>query len=56
MKRRTFLMGGAAAAHGDHTRRPGYRQRPCKWDIASSFPAAAPGVGTNVTAMRSWSS
>lgn len=49
MKRRTFLMGGAAAATATTLAAPAIASGHVKWDIASSFPAAAPGVGTNVT-------
>ena len=49
MKRRTFLMGGAAAATATTLAAPAIASGRVQWDIASSFPAAAPGVGTNVT-------
>ena len=49
MKRRTFLMGGAAAATASTLAAPAIASGHVQWDIASSFPAAAPGVGTNVT-------
>lgn len=47
MKRRTFLASGAGAAAVLAT--PAIAQGKIQWNIASAFPKAAPGVGTNVT-------
>ncbi len=49
MKRRTFLAGGAGLAVAGGLAAPAIAQGRIEWNIASSFPKAAPGVGTNVT-------
>ncbi|UUP18151.1 TRAP transporter substrate-binding protein [Nitratireductor thuwali] len=48
MKRRTFLAGGAGLAAAGGLAAPAIAQGKIEWNIASSFPKAAPGVGTNV--------
>ncbi len=49
MKRRTFLAGGAGLAAAGTLAAPAIAQGNIEWNIASAFPKAAPGVGTNVT-------
>ena len=49
MKRRTFLAGGAGLAAATGLAAPAIAQGKIEWNIASAFPKAAPGVGTNVT-------
>lgn len=49
MKRRTFLASGAGLAAAATLAAPAIAQGKIQWNIASSFPKAAPGVGTNVT-------
>jgi TRAP-type mannitol/chloroaromatic compound transport system substrate-binding protein len=49
MKRRAFLAGGAALATTGTLAAPAIAQGKIEWNIASAFPKAAPGVGTNVT-------
>ncbi len=49
MKRRTFLAGGAGLAAATSLAAPAIAQGRVQWNIASAFPKAAPGVGTNVT-------
>ncbi len=49
MKRRTFLASGAGLTAAAGLAAPAIAQGRVQWNIASSFPAAAPGVGTNVT-------
>lgn len=48
MKRRTFLTGAAAATAGTLAA-PAIAQGKIEWNLPSSFPKNAPGVGTNVT-------
>ena len=48
MKRRTFLASGAGLTTASLAA-PAVAQGRVQWNLASSFPAAAPGVGTNVT-------
>ena len=51
MKRRTFLSTGLAATAGAATlAAPAIAQGKIEWKLPTSFPAKAPGVGTNVTA------
>ncbi|PWE30184.1 TRAP transporter substrate-binding protein [Pararhodobacter marinus] len=53
MKRRTFLKSGAGIAAGGAAAvglaAPALAQERIEWDMPSSFPKAAPGVGTNST-------
>lgn len=49
MKRRTFLAGGAGLAAATGLAAPAIAQGRVQWNIASAFPKAAPGVGTNLT-------
>ena len=50
MKRRTFLSTGLAATAGAATLpMPALAQGKIEWKLPTSFPAKAPGVGTNVT-------
>jgi len=49
MKRRTFLTSGAGIAAASTLAAPAIAQGKVQWNIASAFPKAAPGVGTNVT-------
>ncbi len=49
MKRRTLLASGAGLAAATTFAAPAIASGRIQWNIASSFPAAAPGVGTNVT-------
>ena len=48
MKRRTFLASGAGIGAAALAA-PAVAQGRVQWNLASAFPAAAPGVGTNVT-------
>ena len=53
MKRRDFLKTGAvaapAAAAGSILAAPAVAQGTFEWKMPTSFPAQAPGVGTNAT-------
>jgi TRAP-type mannitol/chloroaromatic compound transport system substrate-binding protein len=49
MKRRTFLASGAGLAAASTLAAPAIAQGKIQWNLASAFPKAAPGVGTNVT-------
>ena len=49
MKRRTFLASGAGLAAAGTLAAPAIAQGKIEWNLASAFPKAAPGVGTNVT-------
>lgn len=49
MKRRTFLTSGAGIAAASTLAAPAIAQGKVQWNMASAFPKAAPGVGTNVT-------
>lgn len=49
MKRRTFLKAGAGAGAVAALAAPTVAQGKIEWNLASSFPKNAPGVGTNVT-------
>lgn len=49
MKRRTFLASGAGLTAATTLAAPAIAQGRVQWNIASAFPKAAPGVGTNVT-------
>ncbi|GAA0782210.1 hypothetical protein GCM10009077_29900 [Roseibium denhamense] len=49
MKRRTFLKAGALAAPATMLAAPAIAQGKIEWKLPTSFPAKAPGVGTNVT-------
>ncbi|MGY6633099.1 MAG: TRAP transporter substrate-binding protein [Alkalilacustris sp.] len=49
MKRRTFLATGAGLGAALPLAAPAIAQGRVQWTLASSFPTAAPGVGTNVT-------
>jgi len=49
MERRTFLKGSAGLAAGGALAAPAIAQERIEWDMPSSFPKAAPGVGTNST-------
>lgn len=49
MKRRTFLASGAGLAAATALAAPAVAQGKIQWNLASAFPKAAPGVGTNVT-------
>lgn len=48
MQRRTFLAGSAGLAAVSTLAAPAIAQGRVQWNIASAFPKAAPGVGTNV--------
>ena len=50
MKRRDFLKAGAVAAPASLLAAPAIAQGKFEWKLPTSFPAKAPGVGTNVTA------
>lgn len=49
MKRRDFLKAGAVAAPASMLAAPAIAQGKIEWKLPTSFPAKAPGVGTNVT-------
>ncbi|HSH43011.1 MAG TPA: hypothetical protein VK973_12875, partial [Arenicellales bacterium] len=49
MKRRSFLAAGAGAAAGATIGAPAIASGRIEWDLPTSFPKNAPGVGTNVT-------
>ncbi|POF29056.1 TRAP transporter substrate-binding protein [Roseibium marinum] len=49
MKRRDFLKAGAIAAPATMLAAPAIAQGKVEWKLPTSFPAKAPGVGTNVT-------
>ncbi|GAB4511947.1 MAG: TRAP transporter substrate-binding protein DctP [Roseibium sp.] len=49
MKRRDFLKAGAVAAPAGLLAAPAIAQGRIEWKLPTSFPAKAPGVGTNVT-------
>ena len=49
MKRRLFLKSGAGLAAATTLAAPAIAQERIEWDMPSSFPKAAPGVGTNST-------
>jgi TRAP-type mannitol/chloroaromatic compound transport system substrate-binding protein len=49
MKRRDFLKAGAVAAPVSMLAAPAIAQDKIEWKLPTSFPAKAPGVGTNVT-------
>jgi TRAP-type mannitol/chloroaromatic compound transport system substrate-binding protein len=49
MKRRDFLKAGAVAAPVGLLAAPAIAQGRIEWKLPTSFPAKAPGVGTNVT-------
>ncbi|MCI5076233.1 TRAP transporter substrate-binding protein [Oricola sp.] len=49
MKRRTFLTSGAGIAAASTLAAPAIAQGKIQWNMASAFPKAAPGVGTNLT-------
>ncbi len=49
MKRRDFLKAGAVAAPATMLAAPAIAQGKVEWKLPTSFPAKAPGVGTNVT-------
>ncbi|MEM5584302.1 MULTISPECIES: TRAP transporter substrate-binding protein [unclassified Roseibium] len=49
MKRREFLKAGAIAAPAGLLAAPAVAQGKIEWKLPTSFPAKAPGVGTNVT-------
>ena len=49
MKRREFLKTGAIAAPAVALATPAIAQGKVEWKLPTSFPAKAPGVGTNVT-------
>jgi TRAP-type mannitol/chloroaromatic compound transport system substrate-binding protein len=49
MKRRDFLKAGAVAAPMGALAAPAVAQDKIEWKLPTSFPAKAPGVGTNVT-------
>jgi len=48
MKRRTFLAAGAGAAATATLAAPAVGSERIEWDLPTSFPKNAPGVGTNV--------
>jgi len=50
MKRRDFLKAGAVAAPASMLAAPAVAQGKIEWKLPTSFPAKAPGVGTNVAA------
>lgn len=49
MKRREFLKAGAVAAPAAVLAAPAVAEGKVEWKLPTSFPAKAPGVGTNVT-------
>ncbi|MCB1410101.1 MAG: TRAP transporter substrate-binding protein [Rhodobacter sp.] len=49
MKRRTFLKSGAGIAAVAGVAAPAIAQERIEWNMPSSFPKPAPGVGTNAT-------
>ena len=49
MKRRDFLKTGAAAAPAAALAAPAIAQGVIEWKYPTSFPAKAPGIGTNAT-------
>lgn len=49
MKRRDFIKAGALAAPAVALAAPAIAQGNIEWKLPTSFPAKAPGVGTNVT-------
>lgn len=49
MNRRRFLKTGAIAAPATLLAAPAIAQGKIKWKLPTSFPAMAPGIGTNVT-------
>ena len=49
MKRRDFLKSGAVAAPAAALAAPAVAQGKIEWKMPTSFPAQAPGVGTNAT-------
>ncbi|MDN2567811.1 TRAP transporter substrate-binding protein [Aquibium sp. A9E412] len=49
MKRRTFLKAGAGATAATALAAPAVAQGKIEWNLPTSFPKNAPGVGTNVT-------
>ncbi|WP_306117128.1 MULTISPECIES: TRAP transporter substrate-binding protein [unclassified Roseitalea] len=49
MKRRNFLKASAVAAPAAALATPAIAQGKIEWNLPTSFPAQAPGVGTNVT-------
>ncbi|MEP1934801.1 MAG: TRAP transporter substrate-binding protein [Roseibium sp.] len=49
MKRREFLKAGAIAAPASLLAAPAIAQGKIEWKMPTSFPAKAPGVGTNAT-------
>ena len=49
MKRRTFIASGAGLATASTLAAPAIAQGNIRWNLPSSFPEQAPGVGTNVT-------
>ena len=49
MKRRDFLNAGAVAASTAVIAAPAIAQGKIEWNMPTSFPAKAPGIGTNVT-------
>ena len=49
MKRRSFLKAGAIAAPAVALATPSIAQGKIEWKLPSTFPARAPGIGTNVT-------
>ena len=49
MKRREFIKAGAVAVPAAALATPAIASGKIKWKLPSSFPAKAPGVGTNVT-------
>ncbi|WP_422023190.1 TRAP transporter substrate-binding protein [Roseibium sp.] len=49
MKRRDFLKAGAVAAPATMLAAPAIAQGKIEWKMPTSFPAKAPGVGTNAT-------
>lgn len=49
MKRRTVLAGGAALGAATAVAAPAVASGTIRWNLPTAFPAAAPGVGTNVT-------
>ncbi|MCB1350848.1 MAG: ABC transporter substrate-binding protein, partial [Maritimibacter sp.] len=49
MKRREFLKSGALAAPAAALAAPALAQGVLEWKMPTSFPAQAPGVGTNAT-------
>ena len=49
MDRRNFIKAGAIAAPAAMLATPAIAQGKIKWKLPTSFPAKAPGIGTNVT-------